>query len=246
MHLQILTAAPGLPVERAKQIAELAAPACAEIRVTGILNSVRGSGFQIEQGFLVTAKHVLEPFLITETEISPFTSIQVTPLTGGSGFVVPIERVVTNYDLVLLGYSSRLQDLALGKADDMSEGDPVVVLAAPGTIEEPLTPYAGLGQIAAMTTTTPATFRYTVPIEPGSSGGAVLNLDGQVVGINLIRQVYEGGQVYGIGLKAEAIQAAIEGRVYTAPPEVYKVTEYIAPIAIGVGAGLLVVALARR
>jgi len=243
--IQILTAGTGLPEERAKQVAEAAAPACVSIRASGLLNPMLGSGFQIRDGFIVTAKHVVDPFLF-QGELMPFTTIKVSPLTGQSkSFEVPLERVVDNYDLAFLGYISELDDLMLGRADDLAVGDPVLVLASPGTIEEPLLPYAGLGQVHSTSTTTPATFRYTVPILGGSSGGAILNMDGQVVGINLLRQSI-GGTLYGVGLKAEAIKAALEGRMYMPSPVVYEPSQILVPVALGIGAGLLIVALSRR
>jgi len=243
--IQILTAGTGLPEERAKQVAEAAAPACVSIRVTGPLNAVLGSGFQISDGFIVTAKHVIDPFLF-QGELIPLTSIKVSPLSDQSkSFGVPLEYVVDNYDLAFLGYIRELEDLMLGKADDLAVGDPVLVLASPGTIEQPLLPYAGLGQVHSTSTTTPATFRYTVPIVPGSSGGAILDMDGQVVGINLIQQSI-GGTLYGVGLKAEAIKAALEGRMYMPSPVVYEPTQILVPVALGIGAGLLIVALSRR
>jgi S1-C subfamily serine protease len=247
MPVNLLTANPGLPEQLAREVAEAAAPACGVIRASGFLTAVAGTGFQVPT-FLVTAKHVVESYLVGDTgEVVPWTRIKVLPLVNeGHEYETGVERVVANYDIAFLQPVAELQTVTLGEADQLEVGDSVVVLGAAETLGPslPTIPYAGLGQVHSLAVTTPEVFQYTVPIMPGASGGPVLNMQGQVVGMNVIALTV-GERVYGIGLKAEAIQAALEGRTYSPPPLTIITEHIILPIAVGVGVGLLVLAVRK-
>ena len=155
-------------------------------------------------------------------------------------YKVSPHEVSKDYDVAALASVPGELVLPWGKAEALKIGDAVLLLSAPGTSDDPMLAYASLGQVQALSTESPATFRYTIPVEPGSSGGAILNMEGEVIGINVMRESFEN-QAYGVGLKAEAVEAALAGKEYTPPPEVIIQKEILSPIGIALGGAALLV-----
>jgi len=126
----------------------------------------------------------------------------------------------------------------MGSTRDLKLGDEVIVLATPEGLTNPnLTLYASSGKVLALSYITPDIFLYSIPTVPGASGGAIVNQEGQVVGIHLLAVTMDS-QSYGAGIKIEAIQAASQGTVYV-PPELYVLPGGIPwTTAVSAGGGL--------
>lgn len=172
-----------------------------------------GTCFQVPEG-LLTAKHVVQEHLIGDALI-PGTIITVQDLLNT--FVeryTELKMFAREYDVAVLEKSSRFQELEWGKKSDMEVGDEVIVVAAPETLENPnLAAYAAVGKLLAIHHFTPDILMYAIPVLPGSSGGPVLNMEGKVIGMNIMR--IGGGpgdpSATGAGLWSDAILAGLSG-----------------------------------
>ena len=147
----------------------------------------------------------------------------------GSGFIIAKDRVVTNYHVIeglseayvrfadgrtesVQGVVSadKSQDIAVlevqtsGRSslpfgDDIAlrEGDPVLALGAPRGLELTLTN----GIVSAFRKSGGQfLIQNTAPIAPGSSGGPLLNLSGQVIGITSMQLTNTPGVYFSIGI----------------------------------------------
>ena len=142
---------------------------------------VSGSGFFInDQGYLITNAHV----------VSQAKSIWIQiPHFGKRIFDAHIVSFAPDYDLALLRINeegvvdikrelSRVPFLPLGDSDSVRRADEVMALGYP------------LGQESLKSTTGVISGResnmiqMSAPINPGSSGGPLLNFNGEVIGIN--------------------------------------------------------------
>ncbi len=243
MKIVFQTAGLGLPESTAKQVAKTCAPAAYKIiaRSSAQVYESWGSAFLTTDG-IVTAKHVIAPILIQGTANIPmWATITVSSLldTAKTHSTKPKE-VSRDYDVAVLDPVNGTLHLNWGKADNLKIGEPVLVLSAPNTSDDPLLPYASLGQVTALSTESPATFEYTIPVKPGSSGGVVLNMQGEAVGVNVMRLASEIGSARGVGIKAEAVQAALAGQEYAPPTTVIMGRTFLTSGGIMIGAaGLL-------
>ena len=243
MNIVFQTAGLGLPESTAKQVAKTCAPATYKIIAQSHAQVYEswGSAFLTPDG-MVTAKHVIAPILIQGTANIPvWASITASPLLDISKVYTTTPKSVSkDYDVAVLNPVSGSLQLNWGKADNLKIGEPVLVLSAPNTSDTPLLPYASLGQVTALSTESPATFEYTIPVKPGSSGGVVLNMQGEAVGVNVMRLASELGSARGVGIKAEAVQAALAGKEYTPPTTVIMSRTFLTSGGIMIGAaGLL-------
>ena len=232
-----------MPEQQAKEVAQAQVRGAYKIVASDHVTTAWGSGFLTQEG-IITAKHVISLILIPGTANIPvWAGITVAPLMDSNqSYHVKPHIVSKDYDVAALDSVPGPLKLPWGKAEALAPGDPVILLSAPQTSDDPMLAYASLGQVQALSTESPATFRYTIPVEPGSSGGAVLNMTGEVVGINVMRESSEN-QAYGVGIKSEAIQAALAGKVYNPPAEVIIEHEILSPIGIALGGAALLLLL---
>ncbi|MEM1684313.1 MAG: serine protease [Nanopusillaceae archaeon] len=175
---------------------------------------------------LWTARHVLEGAWVEDTgDLLPLTRLLVEPVLTPVRRETRLSLVSRDYDVALLEAVEDLVNLPMGQARDLRVGELVVVVASPETIVSGVTAYAGIGQVTHTSHTTPALFRYSIPVQPGSSGGVVLNLDGKVVGMNVLME-QENQKTFGVGIKAEALEAILRGEIYAPPPQAVLTSGY--------------------
>lgn len=175
---------------KVRMLNALAKPSIVTVRQLGRDGEKRGtgSGFVISKdGLIVTNLHVIGEGRSIEVE---FVDGSVFPVTEVHAFdryfdlaVVKIEPKTISLDALKLADSSKLRqgDLIVGFGAPQGLGFSVVagVLSAirqldPGFIGEGETPDYPMLQLA-------------MPIEQGNSGGPVLNLDGEVIGVVTLR-----------------------------------------------------------
>ncbi len=154
-----------------------------------------GSGFVYdEKGHIITNHHVIEDA----------DTIQVTFLDGS---VTSANVVGTDpySDLAIIKVDSQgitLQPVVLGVSSDLTVGEPVAAMGNPFGLSDTLT----AGIISALERTMEAAGNYVIidiiqidaAVNPGNSGGPLVNLKGQVVGVNTAIQS-ETGSFAGIG-----------------------------------------------
>jgi cytochrome c-type biogenesis protein CcmH/NrfG len=162
--------------------------------------------------------------------------VQGKVITQGSGVILPSGKIVTNCHVVDGGSSYQVghgdqfvtanlyaedknKDICLldakgisgspaqlGKAASLTVGDPVYVVGAPMGLELSLSD----GIVSQLRGGPPPFIQITAPISPGSSGGGLFNVEGQLVG--LITLYIEGGQSLNFAMPVEWVNEIKPGR----------------------------------
>jgi hypothetical protein len=148
----------------------------------------QGSGFIIAKNRVVTNYHVIEGLSVAYARFS-------------DGHTEPVQGVVTadkSQDIAVLEVpTSGRPSLPLGDDIALREGDPVLALGAPRGLELTLTN----GIVSAFRKSGGQfLIQNTAPIAPGSSGGPLLNLSGQVIGITSMQLTNTPGVYFSIGI----------------------------------------------
>jgi len=149
--------------------AENAAVRVRNVRCTGL--SV-GSGFAVDAHTLVTNRHVIEGTRQLQLETFEGRSVAVT--TSSTATVADLAVVRTEEELP--------QSLPLGPADPI-EGQPVTVVGYPGGGARTITRGNVVGYAGDPLGGSTRVFVTTAQVQPGSSGSAVLDASGAVVGV---------------------------------------------------------------
>ncbi len=154
-----------------------------------------GSGFVYDkQGHIVTNHHVIED---AET-------IQVTFLDGNITSATVVGMDIYS-DLAVITVDPKdvtLNPVVLGSSSDLNVGEPVAAMGNPFGLSDTLT----VGIVSSLQRTLDATGGYVIidiiqidaAVNPGNSGGPLVNIKGQVVGLNSAIQS-ETGTFTGIG-----------------------------------------------
>lgn len=156
---------------------------------------VIGSGFVItEDGYLVTNHHVIEN--ASEIKVVFYDGKEVEAVLVGSDELSDIAVLQINED--------GLVPIAIGDSSQLKVGDPVIAIGTPANIA--LAGTMSYGYISGVNRKIDLTNDYgqvvktmtliqtSATLNPGNSGGPLINLAGQVVGINALKlsTKYEG------------------------------------------------------
>jgi hypothetical protein len=143
----------------------------------------QGTGFVVSaDGVVVTNYHVIET---GNAAIVKFPDDTTLPVDG----VLAADKVRDLAVIKIHGKSFRT--LALGDSDDIQVGEEVVAIGNPLSLESTVSN----GIISGLRTSKEQGGKFlqtTAPISPGSSGGPLFNMRGEVVGINTL--YLEGGE----------------------------------------------------
>ena len=164
--------------------AAAAAPSTVDIRVITSQGVAEGSGVVLTaDGAVLTNNHVVE---------GSSGTIQVT-LSDGSQHPATVVGTAPSYDLAVLRMQnvSGLTAATLGRSADLQVGQQVVAIGSP----QGLTGTVTTGIVSALNRTVGVQgdngqavvyngLQTDAPINQGNSGGPLVNLDGQVIGIN--------------------------------------------------------------
>jgi S1-C subfamily serine protease len=136
-----------------------------------------GTGFLVGHALLATNAHVILLERIEDLRVS-FPSAPGAPLPARLLFEAP------SRDLALLAVSTSLIPLEIEPADRFREGREVIVIGHPGSGDRPAKNVESRGVISAMTTIRGQDFfRLSISINPGDSGGPVIDPSGRVIGV---------------------------------------------------------------
>jgi putative serine protease PepD len=186
------------------------------VKVTTSQGEALGSGFVIDSdGHIVTNDHVVEGA----------TSISVE-FANGASYDAQLVGADPSTDVAAIKVnapSSELTPLQLGDSGTVQVGDAVVAIGSPLGLDETVT--SGIVSALHRTITSPNNFAINDAIQTdaainhGNSGGPLLNLTGQVIGINSQIDSDSGGND-GIGfavpsntVKSVAAQLMASGKV---------------------------------
>lgn len=164
-----------------------------------------GSGFVVSsEGYIITNAHVVED-----------ASRVMVKFTDGDELEAEIVGADTRLDVAVLKIepADSLTPLALGTSADVRVGDFTVAIGNP--TGEKLADTATFGIISATGRQTNVDGRVNsylqtdAAINPGSSGGPLLDMQGRVIGITSAKTLYAGYDDYGNVVNAEGIGYAI-------------------------------------
>ncbi|MGD0155817.1 MAG: trypsin-like peptidase domain-containing protein [Terracidiphilus sp.] len=139
----------------------------------------QGSGFILtSEGLAVTNYHVLDGAASATAECCSGRKFEVASIKG-----LDAEKDLVVFQLHELGQTglpSDLPNLALDSSGNISVGEKVIAIGSPQGFENTVSD----GIISAIRTDQSTRYlQVTAPISPGSSGGPILNDNGQVIGI---------------------------------------------------------------
>lgn len=156
-----------------------------------------GSGFILGDGIIATCFHVIEGASRGYVKlVGQKTRHNITGTVG-----LDLKR-----DIVLLAVSGLDgPPLQIGRSDQVAVGDEVFVVGNPlgleGTFSQGIV--SGIREVGL-----DRLFQITAPISPGSSGGPVLNKDGDLVGI--AAATFEGGQNLNFAIPSSNLKSLLQ------------------------------------
>jgi len=182
------------PVNPVTDVIQKLAPEVVRIDVAGSNFSASGSGFIIDsRGYIMTNQHVIDSA----------SSINVT-LMNGQQYSAAVTSSDVNLDLAILklsGTISNLTTVILGSASDIVLGEDVIAAGFPLGTDLPGPVSFTKGIISASRTMDNSRYIQTdVTINPGSSGGCLVALNGKVIGITSDGVVPRGIDAENVGL----------------------------------------------
>jgi len=197
-----VAAAPaGAPATRlsARELARQSLPATVSLHC----NDSIGSGFFVEPDLILTNAHVLCP--VGE-------KIQAV-LSDGRHYTGETVRSSQAVDLALVRLpGAKGTPLALGDVGDLALGDRIMMIGSPMGLE--FTVHEGLISHLGRIVHGVAFIQLDAKVNPGNSGGAIIDEQGRVVGIVTLKQA----QAEGIGLALPINYAYGPSLAYVNPP----------------------------
>jgi hypothetical protein len=133
-----------------------------------------GTGFFITQdGFLLTAAHVVNG------------ANQIRLVTSAGLLTVRLVKLDAANDLALLKADGQFSPLPIASSRAVKLGSTAATVGFPNTGMQGFAPKLAKGEIASLTgpQDDPRYFQVSVPLQPGNSGGALVDERGNVVGI---------------------------------------------------------------
>jgi S1-C subfamily serine protease len=184
----------------AGEVYDRTAPGVVQITSTGSgpvssAETALGSGFVVDKaGHIVTNFHVVDGADQIRVSFSNRDTV-VARLVGTDAYT---DLAVLEVD----ASADALTPLPLGNSDKVRVGDPVVAIGNPFGLDRTAT--AGIVSALQRGITSPADFtidhviQTDAPINRGNSGGPLLNMRGQVIGVNT--QIQTGGAPGNVGI----------------------------------------------
>ncbi|WP_106430767.1 S1C family serine protease [Streptomyces sp. SA3_actF] len=198
------------PTRPAGSVADLAArslPGVVTLRASGAAEAGTGTGFVLDdRGHILTNNHVVAP-------AAGGGALSVT-FSGGQTLRAEVVGRDAGYDLAVVRVRGvkNLTPLALGDSEGVQVGDPVVALGSPfdlpntvtaGIISAKERPVTAAGEGEQGDISYVDALQTDAPLNPGNSGGPLLDATGHVIGVNSAIRSAGGtdeGQAGSVGL----------------------------------------------
>jgi S1-C subfamily serine protease/DNA-directed RNA polymerase subunit RPC12/RpoP len=170
-------------------------------------NLFHGTGFLVDSQLLITNRHVIEA--------EPDTQLRVTFPSRRPGALRPYSAVVVyeapNADLAILELEGRHPYLRLRSSHEFRRGQEVTVIGNPGLDQKTVLENAVSRGILSTTAQIDGNdyYQLDISVNPGNSGGPVLDSSGHVIGVLTLRATESDGLGFCIPL-AELITAINE------------------------------------
>jgi S1-C subfamily serine protease len=129
--------------------------------------------FITDDGYALTAFHA-----VAERQ-------RVSLRTSGGTYPATIIKTDQRNDLAVLKTTGRFRALPLQSSREVRLGASVFTIGFPNAVVQGLEPKLTRGEISSLAgiADDPRAFQISVPVQPGNSGGALVNLRGNVVGV---------------------------------------------------------------
>jgi hypothetical protein len=167
-----------------------------------VMEDANGQPLSLGSGFFVRDNIVATNFHVIEDSVGGYAKIIGKKKKYNISGTVGIDRDV---DLVLLSINeAKAPFLPLGNSKDVKIGDEIYAVGNPlgleGTFSKGI--ISGIRKDKVQTL-----MQITAPISPGSSGGAILNIQGQVVGVAVA--TFKEGQNLNFAIPVNNLQALL-------------------------------------
>jgi S1-C subfamily serine protease len=163
---------------------------------------VSGSGFFIsEDGYLITNAHVVR------------NARSVKVKTGTGVFPAEVVRVDEHDDFALLKVSGKFNALCIS-THDAGLGDSVFTIGFPDIVLQGTQPKFTDGKISSLTglMDDPDEYQISVPVQPGNSGGPLVDLRGDVQGV-IVARLDENAALMSVGSLPQNVNYAIKSQL---------------------------------
>lgn len=160
-----------------------------------------GSGFFITQdGYFVTNHHVVDG------------ARRVRVRTANGIYSATVVRQDAANDLALLKIQGDFSAIHIRGSTDIHPSDRVFTVGYPNPSLQGITPKFSSGEVAALTgpRDEPRFFQISVPVQPGNSGGPLVDSSGSVVGV-IVGQLDKANALRVSGQLPENVNYAIKG-----------------------------------
>ena len=160
-----------------------------------------GSGFFVtEDGYLITANHVVQ------------NAKKIKIKNSDGVFAAEIVRVDKADDLALLKVSGTFKPLSVS-ARDAQLGDPVFTVGFPNIVLQGVEPKYTDGKISSLAGVQddPTEYQISVPIQPGNSGGPLVDMAGNVEGV-IVAKLDDMASLRSSGMLAQNVNYALKGK----------------------------------
>jgi serine protease Do len=173
----------------------------------GRISDVVGTGVIVdERGYAVTNRHVIQQ----AGKISAF-------LSGGSSVGVAVVHEDPTNDLAILKLEGdRLyQAMPVGPSSDLMVGETVIAVGNPygysNTVSRGIVSALGRQITIPGGSTLQGLIQIDAPINPGSSGGPLININGELIGVNVAMR--DGAQGIGFAIPSETIKQVLSSNL---------------------------------
>ncbi len=163
---------------------------------------VCGSGFFIsEDGYLITNAHVVR------------NARNVKIMTSTGVFPAQVARIDERDDLALLKVSGQFKALSISSTE-AGLGDPVFTIGFPDIVLQGTQPKFTDGKISSLTglMDDPAEYQISVPVQPGNSGGPLVDQRGCVQGV-VVARLNDSAALIAAGSLPQNVNYAIKSRL---------------------------------
>lgn len=151
-----------------------------------------GSGFIIDDNFVVTNAHVVEPFKHGQIKITMWDGTKLSGRVHSLDAASDIALLKIDARGSNMGFGLSLPVAKLGNSSDLALGQFVAALGSPLTLTNSVT----FGVVSAVSRNAAELgmarnkndyIQTDAPINAGNSGGPLINMDGEVIGINTMK-----------------------------------------------------------
>jgi serine protease Do len=155
-----------------------------------------------ERGYAITNRHVIQDAAVIQAFFEDGTSLQAT-----------VVREMKEHDLAILQLSgkSAYKAMPLGPSSDLEQGEDVIAIGNPygykNTVTRGIVSAVGRDIVLPSGDKLAGLIQIDAAINPGSSGGPLLNVYGELIGINVAMR--DGAQLIAFAIPSDTVKGIL-------------------------------------